>query len=218
MATMRSYGAGYDGTIPVNGGCPFDMDKLQEKFESGSITPTKIINFGEELSTGISMQVVPMDGVAGSDGKNCIEILACSNHFESSVLSMRSQNIHRPGSARASDFWACIPQNIVVPQLMKKLYEGPLDKVTLSTFAFLTTSGEDKPKVVQTLEFTGCFLKFVDPTSYGHLAVFSFAFSKIKIISHGFGLEPGKGTVNLSQPGMFCYEYDFTDTIGKANT
>ncbi|MDR3031015.1 MAG: hypothetical protein LBU35_01355 [Holosporales bacterium] len=217
MAFMRSYGAGYDGTIPMSNGCPFDIDRVQREYEQGTTTPTKIINFGAELTTDNNIQVTPMEGVIGSDGSNCIELLACSNHFESSVLSIRSQNIHRPGSARASDFWGCIPQNMVVPQLIKKLHEGSLDKVTECTLAFLTTDNTNKPKIVQVTEYTGCFLKFVDPTSYVHLAVFSFAFAKVRIIRHSYGFDEAKGTVNLTKVGTYCYEFDYTQVLGTAN-
>ncbi|GHT89381.1 hypothetical protein FACS1894113_4340 [Alphaproteobacteria bacterium] len=171
------------------------------------------------IKTGTKINVTPMANVDGSNGVNCAEVWASYSHFESSILSLRSSNIHRPGSARASDVWICIPQGPVAPQLVRKLHEGSLEKITVSTFAFLQTAEVDKPMVVSTIEYFGCFIKFVDPISYIHFCVFSFSFSKVVFRSNGYGLEDGdqKGLVDIAKPGTYCYAFDYTGTQGKGN-
>lgn len=210
-----TYGAGYDGIAQAECAHPFDMEKIQANAASGSRTSYRIGCFGNDSQSGISQQTVPMEGVTGTDGKNSVEIFAIWVNFESYDLSPTTQNLHRLGTAKASDVWLCILQGPIVPWLMKKLYEGPIDKIIISTLAFLTTDGESKPKVVQTMEFTGCFVKFVDPISHGAFAIVSFCFTKVKITTTGYGLNPG-GDLN-QQPGQSCYEYDFSDAHGIYN-
>ena len=213
MAELRSYGAGYDGTVTGIGGCPFDMDRLQKEYVGGSITPTKMVCFGETLLTQCNIDVTPEASVLNSDGKNSLDLLASSSYFETSALSVRTPNVHRPGSARASDFWGVIPDNIVVPKLVQKLHQGAIDRIVVCSMAFVDTGGADKPKVVQTTEYTTCFMKFVDPMSYGYLTVFSFSFVKVKITQVDV-LQASSGGKN-AEAGRYVYEFDYEKGSGK---
>lgn len=210
---FRQLGIGYDGTVPGIGGCPFDMNQIQQNYVNGTITPTKIIQFNAgALTTEVSMQLTPLDDYKG---EQVLDVLACSGFYESSTSSLRIPNLHKPGGARASDVWVAIPDNIVVPKLVQKLHQGALDRITISTLDFLDTGqGEDKPKIVQVHDYQTCFVKFVDPVSYGNLAVFSFSFSHVRIVQTDYKQLNDQGGSH-GQGGRFVYEFDYNAALGK---
>lgn len=214
--SMRSYAAGYDATIKGIGGCPFDMNILQQNYVEGAITPTRIIHFAG-LTTSVNISVSAMDNVPNSDGKDSIDLLAGSSFFESSVLNFRLPNLHKPGSARASDFWGVIPTNKVSPQLIQKLHQGGVDRIVVSALALIDggTAG-DKARVVQTVEYTSCFLKMVDMTSYGFLTLFAFSFVKMKITQHDVKPLSASGA-NTADHGVYVYEFNYNSGEGKGS-
>ncbi|MDR1391550.1 MAG: hypothetical protein LBI95_04305 [Holosporales bacterium] len=212
MAESRHYISGADGSIPGIGGCPFDMDRLQRDYVSGGLTPTKIINFGGKeggLETDISMELTPLDACTG---EQILDVLGCSGFYETSTLNFRISNLHKPGSARASDVWVAIPDNIVVPKLVQKLHQGAIDKIRISSLAYLDKGAKDQPRIVQSAEYTTCFVKFVDPLSYGLLSVFSFSFVKVKITQVDIKQISESGTNGES--GRYVYEFDYNQASG----
>ena len=211
MAVLRHYISGTDGTVPGIGGCPFDMDRLQKDYVEGSITPTKIINFGASgLTTEVSIDVTPL---GDCNGDQVLDVLACSGFFETSTLNFRVPNLHKPGAARASDVWVVIPDNIVVPKLVQKLHQGAIDKINISSLAYIDANGDkDQPKIVQTVEYSTCFIKFVDPMSYGFLTVFSFSFVKVKITQSDVKQISAGGKHDIG--GTYVYEFDYNGASG----
>ncbi|MDR0942244.1 MAG: hypothetical protein LBM19_01335 [Holosporales bacterium] len=210
MTALRHYISGTDGTTPGIGGCPFDMDKLQRDYVDGAITPAKIIHL-DGITSDISMDVMPLDAYNGQD---VLDVLACSGFFETSTLSFRIPNLQKPGAARASDVWVAIPDNIVVPKLVQKLHQGAVDRIVISSLAFLDGGGDaDKPRIVQAMEYTSCFIKCVDPTSYGYLTVFSFSFVKVKITQVDIKQFSASGA-NV-ETGRYVYEFDYNNSSGK---
>ena len=139
--------------------------------------------------------------------------MACSGYYETSTLNFRVPNLHKPGAARASDVWVVIPQNIVVPKLVKKLHQGAVDGIWISTLSFLNAGDEDKPKITQVHEYTSCFIKFVDSLSYGALAVFAFSYVKLKITQQDFKQISASGA--NAQGGQYVYEFDYNAALGK---
>ena len=211
--SLRHYISGTDGTVPGIGGCPFDMDRLQRDYVDGTITPSRIIHFtGDELNTDVKMALNPL-GEYGKDGDEILDVIACSGFYETSTLNFRVPNLHKPGAARASDVWVVIPQNIIVPKLIKKLHQGAIDGIYIATLSFLNAGDEDKPKVVQVHDYTSCFIKFVDSLSYGALALFAFSFVKLKITQHDYKQISEKGENKVG--GQYVYEFDYNAAIGK---
>ena len=211
MTALRHYISGTDGTIPGIGGCPFDMDRLQKDYVDGAITPTKVINFGakeasDPLGTNVDMNLEKLGENGTCDGKQILDVLACSGFYETSTLNFRVPNLHKPGAARASDVWVVIPDNIVVPKLVQKLHQGGVDKIVIASLAFLGAEN-DKPSVVQEVEYTTCFIKFVDPMSYGFLTVFSFAFVRMKITQKDIKQLSNEG--KNGEAGNYIYEFDY---------
>ncbi|MBR1479941.1 MAG: hypothetical protein IJ599_03545 [Alphaproteobacteria bacterium] len=211
MTALRHYISGTDGTIPGIGGCPFDMDRLQKDYVDGSITPTKIINFGakeasDPLGTNVDMNLEKLGENGSCDGKQILDVLACSGFYETSTLNFRVPNLHKPGAARASDVWVVVPDNIVVPKLVQKLHQGGVDKIVIASLAFLGAEN-DKPSVVQEVEYTTCFIKFVDPMSYGFLSVFSFSFIRMKITQKDIKQLSNEG--KNGEAGNYIYEFDY---------
>ncbi len=207
MARSVSYGVGYDGTTPGIGGCPFEMDRLQKEFIEGSVTPTKIISFGPGMETGCTTSV------DGGFGVETLDLLANSCYFESATSSLRNPGLIKPGSARASDFWGVIPGNVVVPKLVQKLHQGAIDKVIVYSLAFINREPPDMPFVVQTVIYESCFVKFVDPVSYGFLTVFSFAFAKVTI-EHNDVAQISAGGKNAPN-GKYVYVFDYNANSGQ---
>jgi hypothetical protein len=218
---MRSYAVGFDGTAAGAGGIPFDMERLQREYTEGSITPSKIINFGatdtgQPMSTDCSIEVTPMDSVANADGKQSVDLLACSGHFESPVLNFRAVNLHKPGSARASDVWCVIPTGLISPVLVKKLHQGGIDRVVISSLAFIQSSDTDKPTVVQTVEYATCFMKYTDVISYGFLTLFAFAFVAVKITQKCVAPHSKNGANAVAGgTGNYVYEFDYSACESK---
>ena len=211
MTALRHYISGTDGTIPGIGGCPFDMDRLQKDYVDGAITPTKVINFGakeasDPLGTNVDMNLEKLGENGTCDGKQILDVLACSGFYETSTLNFRVPNLHKPGAARASDVWVVIPDNIVVPKLVQKLHQGGVDKIVIASLAFLGAEN-DKPSVVQEVEYTTCFIKFVDPMSYGFLTVFSFSFVRMKITQKDIKQLSNEG--KNGEAGNYIYEFDY---------
>ena len=215
MTILRSYATGTDGTIPGIGGCPFDMDRLQKDYVDGAITPTKIINFGanaagQPLATEISMDVVPLQSC---DGKQCLDVLACSGFYEVSTLNFRVSNLHRPGAARASDVWVAVPDNIIIPQLMQRLHQGAVEKIVIGSLAMLGPNGDkDLPTVVQTHEYEVCYIKFVDSLSYGNLSVFSFSFKSVMITQVDYTHVSTNGVI--TKGGQRSYNFNYNNATG----
>lgn len=211
---LRHYMSGTDGTVPGIGGCPFDMALLQHNYQNGSITPSQIINFGGSggLTTGVSMQVNVLDIY---NGEEILDVIACAGYQESSAVNYRVPNLHRPGAARASDVWVVIPQNIVVPKLIKKLHEGAVDQIWIASLAFLETGSEPKPTIVNVHDYTSCFIKFVDALSYAALAVFAFSFTKVKITQVDY-LQISSGGAN-AKTGQYVYEFNYNSAQGTGS-
>lgn len=214
MTALRHYISGTDGSTPGIGGCPFDMDRLQKDYVEGSVTPTKIINFGakkgEPLGTDIEMDVTAL---GDCNGEQVLDVLACSGFYETSTLNFRLPNLHKPGAARASDVWVVIPDNIIVPKLVQKLHQGAIDKIRISSLAFIDTgAAKDQPRIVQSIEYSSCFVKFVDPMSYGFLTVFSFSFVKVKMTQVDITQVSENGTNKPS--GNYVYEFDYYAASG----
>ena len=211
--SLRHYMSGIDGTIPGIGGCPFDMDRLQNDYVNGAITPNRIIHFtGDELKTDVKMSLSPLNDYGNKDHE-VLDVIACSGFYETSTLNFRIPNLHKPGAARASDVWVVIPQNIIVPQLAKKLHQGAVDSIYIATLSFLNSGDEDKPQVTQVHDYTSCFIKFVDSLSYGALAVFAFSFVKLKITQHDYKQISEKGANGAG--GQYVYEFDYNAALGK---
>ena len=223
MTVLRSYGTGTDGTIPGIGGCPFDMDRLQKDYVDGSITPTKIIHFGatsdgEQLSTGVEIALDQGDvGTTTMNGKQVLDVLACSSYYESSTLNFRVSQLQKPGAARASDVWVAVPNNIVIPALVQKLHQGAIDKITIASLAFLKTdaAGVQKPTIVQTHEYGSCYIKMVDSLSYGFLSVFAFSYAKVRITQLDYDSNSNGGT--HIKKGSYVYVYDYNGAAGQSN-
>lgn len=213
MTALRHYISGTDGSTPGIGGCPFDMDKLQKDYVEGSITPTKIINFGgteSGLTTDVKMDVTAL---GDCNGEQILDVLACSGFYETSTLNFRLPNLHKPGAARASDVWVVIPDNVVVPKLVQKLHQGAIDKIKISSLAYIDAGGpKDQPRIVQTVEYSTCFMKFVDPMSYGFLTVFSFSFVKVKMTQVDIK-QISEGGKNVDA-GTYVYEFDYNAASG----
>lgn len=217
MSVLRHYITGTDGTISGIGGCPFNMDALQRDYVEGSITPTKIINFGKSgpgaLTTDVNMAVEKeVDGV---DGKQVLDVLAVSGFFETSTLNFRIPNLHKPGSARASDVWVVIPDNIVVPQLIRKLHQGAVDEINIATLYYVNNADTEAPKIVQNYKFKTCFIKCVDPNSYGFLTVFSFSYVWVSITQIDIS-QTSTGGKNI-KTGKYVYAFDYSKSEGKGS-
>ena len=211
--SLRHYISGTDGTVPGIGGCPFDMDRLQNDYINGAITPSRIIHFtGDELKTDVKMSLSPLNEY-GKEDHEILDVIACSGFYETSTLNFRVPNLHKPGAARASDVWVAIPQNIIVPQLVKKLHQGAIEGIYIASLSFLNAGNEDKPLITQVHDFTSCFIKFVDSLSYGALAVFSFSFVKLKITQYDYKQISEKGANSLG--GQYVYEFDYNAALGK---
>lgn len=215
MSALRHYITGTDGTTPGLAGCPFNMDKVQKDYVDGSITATKIINFGEtenkkQLSTNIDIECTPL---GSSNGKQILDVVAYSGFYETSTLNFRTPNLHKPGAARASDVWVAIPDNIIVPHLIQKLHQGAIDHINIGTLAFIENdTGRDIPTVVQSIEYDHCFVKCVDPLSYGELTVFSFSFVKVTIRSKDVNQISGMGKNDFTETGTYVYEINYNST------
>ena len=193
----KTYGVGYDGTVTGIGQCPFDMDRLQKEYSEGSESSTKKIDFGAGLEDG--------------SGKSEVPLLANSCFFETATSSLRNTNLIKPGSAKASDFWGVISDSVIVPKLVQKLHEGAVDKIIVSSWMSI---GNEGAEVVQTFTYDTCFMKLVDPVSYGFLTLFSFAFSRVTINQSDIE-QTSNGGVH-ARAGQYVYVFDYTAGSGAA--
>ena len=214
---LRHHMVGLDATIPGIGGCPFNMDKLQESYVEGMGTPNRIIKF-TSLDTGINMSVEKFESSGCEiDGNNILDVVACSGFFESHTLNFGVSNLQKLGAAKSSDVWVAIPQNIVVPQLVQMLHCGALKTIAIAQLAYIAqNTPENKPTVIQLLDFEDCFIKFIDPISYGRLAVFAFSFGKLVITQ--IDINPNAENNNGNQQtttGRRVYEINYNDALGK---
>ena len=186
------------------------MDRLQKDYISGALVPSKIIHFSD-LTTDVSMDVTALGDY---NGTQILDVLAWSGFFAVPTLNFRVSNLHRPGAAYGSDVWVVIPDNIVVPKLVQKLYQGGIDKISIMTYDYIDAGGEtDQARITQVIEYTSCFLKFVDPMSYGLLTLFCFSYVKVKMIQVDIR-QVSQGGKN-ENAGQFVYEFDFTTASGK---
>jgi hypothetical protein len=213
---MMSYDARFERARPGVDGIPFDMHLIQKQYLDGSMTPTKIISFGatangEPMSTGCDMDLTPLAGVANTDGKQITDLVAISGYFETSTLNFRVPNLHKPGSAFASDVWCVVPTGLISTALTRKLHQGGVDRVVVMTVAFNDANDPDRATVVLAIEYTTCFMKFVDLTSFDFLTVFSFSFCAVKITQKVAAQHSVKGANVLSGgTGHFVWSFDYT--------
>lgn len=198
-------GAGYNlGGVDdgqVQGFSPTDLRFLQEKFISGSMTPNMIISFGEEAITG--------NRIANIDNAIYLYDMRCT--FQTPTLGLRTQNLHRSGSTRASPVWGVIPKNVSAVSLMKNLHTSALKEIVVSNLAFLNTS--PSPVITETRTFGSCFMVHLDPWSHGDFVVFAFTFVKLTWLLKDFAQKNESGTQG-TPVGQRSYTFDFDEGSG----
>jgi hypothetical protein len=201
---------------------PFDVELLEERYNSGSFTPTRIVSFGakgegELMSTGIDIAVTPLAGVEFTDGKQCAEVVACHGTFATHAMGYRGPNLHKSGSTEASDVWIVFPTGAVSPVLVKKLHQGGVDDIVISSLALIDSEDTNKPTAVQAIHYMTCFITYVDMISSPYLTIFSFSFVAVKIVQkcvvqHSSG---GKNEV-AGGTGNYVWTFDYSAAESKS--
>lgn len=197
MAT--TYGVGYDATIPGIGKCPFDMDRLQRGYVEGSESSPKKIGFGAGFEDGLGAKEVPL--------------LANSCYFESSTSSLRNPGLIKPANAKASDFWGVIADSIITPKLVQKLHQGAIDEIIVNSY--MSIGSDEEPKPVQVVTYSSCFIKLVDPISYGFLTLFAFSFAKVTLNQADVQQTSSGGENQIM--GQYVYEFDYNANMGSGS-
>ncbi|MDO4975026.1 MAG: hypothetical protein Q4E61_01715, partial [Alphaproteobacteria bacterium] len=95
----------------------------------------------------------------------------------------------------------------------QKIADSAIDKIKISSLAYIDAGGpKDQPRIIQTVEYSTCFMKFVDPMSYGFLTVFAFSFVKVKMTQVDIK-QISEGGKNVDA-GTYVYEFDYNSASG----
>jgi hypothetical protein len=192
------------------------MESIRSQYLEGSLVPTRIINFGakargDELATGVTMDVIPMDSY---DGKEIVEVYAASGFFTSGVMSVRVPGLHRRGIAGISDVYVVISQNMVVPKLIQKLFGGAVDSITISSVAYVDNeSATNKARIVQVIEYKSCFMKDVVYLDWDPLVIIKFVSVAVKVTMTNFKPH-SEGGKNV-EDGRYVYTFDANQGSGS---
>jgi hypothetical protein len=193
---------------------PFDAHELELWYRGGSFTSNRVISFGEEkdggpMDTGNSISITPLGQEPFTNGLRCTEVVACYGTFSTQVMGSRSANLHKSGSSEASEVWVAIPTGVISPVLVKKLHQGGVDQIAITTLAMIAADDAGTPSAVQTILYTSCFITYVDIISSIYLTIFAFTFVVVKIVQL-CATQTSENGANATGSGNIVWEYDYS--------
>jgi hypothetical protein len=187
---------------------PFEIHPLEQRLIGGSFTADRIINFGK-ITTGVTVAVKAMEGEEGTDGAQCTAVVACSSSFFTLVSGSRGPNLHKSGSSAGSAVWVAIPTGAISPTLVKKLHQGGIDNIVITTLAMIDAAEDGTPTAVQMIRFKTCFILYVDMMSSIYLTIFAFSYVAVKIVQLCVAQHSEEGA-NATGTGKYVWEYDYS--------
>jgi hypothetical protein len=181
------------------GEIPIDVRQIQEEYINGSKTPSMLISLGADIQS--NNKVANIENVVYLFAQNCA--------FTTDTLSLRSQNLHRSGSSRASPVWCVIPKNLVAVNLMERLHKYAIGEITIYVLAYIGSS--PSPITTETRTFKSCFITYVDPWR-GDFVIFAFTFVELVWELKDFN-QRNDGTQE-QHVGQRVYTFKFDDATG----
>jgi hypothetical protein len=162
--------SGYNtGGVASSGGQyglgPFDPMILQAKYIDGGETPNRVISIE---SIGIENKIGPVE--------KCVYLYDITSVFETPVLGIKAQNLHRNGASRASPVWCVVPKSVLSVGVFSKLFTKALPDIKVMTLAYIK---DGTPAITETVEFNNCFVVFANPFGNGYFTSFAFTFTKV---------------------------------------
>ena len=173
---------------------PEDLRYLNEMRQNSSQTPNWVISFGDDIKIENAI----------ADQANSVYLWQYRIGFETPVLGLVSQKLHRSGATTATPCWFIIVNSPLSAQLLAFLHRGSIKTITMSNLSYINQSGA--PVVVEKKEFFSCLMVSLIDDSSDFLQA-AFLFNAIKT-TYPYINASGEGG-NNNQVGQAVYEFSY---------